>query len=539
MLRLRTLSVVVVLVGLLSTCVITGWAAQEQARYGGTFIMPETYSAHISMDPIRIGNERAEDIQVIIQALEGLIKFDLPTLKIVAAVAESWEVSQDLLTYTFHLRKGAKFHNGREVTAADFIYSFERLMDPDEAAVPIHILENVVGIDDFSAGIASHISGLKVIDDYTLEITLKSVDVDFLYKLAEPGATVVPQEAVESLGRDFGRTPVGCGPFKFEGWIGNEITLVAFEDYYGGRPYLDKLVYRTMLEAGARQAAFEAKEIDATRLTSPQYMQYKNDPLYKDYLIEVAEIWTRNLYFNTREGPFVDKKVRQAFNYAIDDEAIIENYLLGMAFPCVGYLPTSLPTYNPELIGYDYNPELAKELLKAAGYENGVAIEIIGDSTSTTWGIPYVEAAVPYLEAAGFTVKLVPLESAARHSRRDAGEHDAGMTSTGGLASPLSYISVYLSRYSRAEGNFPAYFNPRFDHYLNLASKEENFEKRMELIRKAEEIFVDDSPIWFANYSKGVMAYQPWVHGLEAVALDLQYQPMAAVWVDETSPRAK
>jgi len=539
MLRFKTLVIAVLLVALLSVYGAIGWANQEQPRYGGTFIMPETYSAHISMDPIRIGNERAEDIQVIIQALEGLIKFDLPTLKIVAAVAESWEVSQDLLTYTFHLRKGAKFHNGREVTAADFIYSFERLMDPDEAAVPIHILENLAGVDNYIAGIADHISGLKVINDYTLKITLNSVDVDFLYKLVEPGATVVPQEAVESLGRDFGRTPVGCGPFKFESWTGNEITLVAFEDYYGGRPYLDEVIYRTMLEAGARGAAFEAEEIDATRLTSPQYLQYKNDPLYKDYLIEVAEIWTRNLYFNTREGPFVDKKVRQAFNYAIDDEAIIEHYLLGMAFPCVGYLPTSLPTYNPELIGYDYNPQLAKELLKAAGYENGVAIEIIGDSTSTTWGIPYVEAAVPYLEAAGFKVKLVPLESAARHFRRDAGEHDAGMTSTGGLASPLSYISVYLSRYGRAQGNFPAYFNPRFDHYLVLAGKEANFEKRMELIRKAEEIFVDDAPIWFANYSKGVMVYQPWVHGLEPVALDLQYQPMAAVWVDETSPRAK
>ena len=539
MLRFKTLGIAVLLVALLSAYGVIGWADQEQPRYGGTFIMPETYSAHISMDPIRIGSERAEDIQVIFQAFEGLIKLDLPTLKIVPAVASLPDVSDDLLMYTFHLRHGVKFHNGREVIASDFIYSFERLMNPDEAAIPINILENVVGVDAYKAGTADHISGLKMIDDYTLTITLSNVDVDFLYKLAEPGASVVPQEAVESLGRDFGRTPVSCGPFKFESWIGNEITLVAFEDYYDGRPYLDKLIYRTMLEPGTRGAAFEAEEIDATRLTSPQYLKYRNDPLYKDYLIEVAELWTRNLYFNTREGPFVDKKVRQAFNYAIDNKIIIEKFLLGMAFPCVGYLPNSLPTYNPELVGYDYNPELAKELLKAAGYENGVSVEIIGDSTSPTWGIPYVEAAVPYLEAVGFKVTLVPLESAARHTRRNTGEHDAGMTSTGGSVSPLSYMSRYLSQRSRAEGNFPAYFNPRFDHYLDLAGKETNFEKRMELIRKAEEIFVDDSPIWFANYSKGVMVYQPWVHGLESVALDLSYQPMAAVWVDETSPRAK
>jgi len=539
MLKSRALGVAALLVVLLSVSSMIGWADQEQPRYGGTFIMPETYSAHISMDPIRIGSERAEDILVMLQAFEGLVRLDPVGLEIVAAVASVPDVSDDLLTYTFHLSRGVKFHNGREVIASDFIYSFERLMNPDEAAVPINILENVVGVDAYKAGTANHISGLKVIDDYTLTITLASIDVDFLYKLAEPGASVVPQEAVESLGRDFGRTPVSCGPFKFESWVGNEITLVAFQDYHDGRPYLDKVIYRTMLEPGTRGAAFEAEEIDATLLTSPQYLKYRNDPLYKNYLLEVEELWTRNLYFNTREGPFVDKKVRQAFNYAIDNETIIEKFLLGMAFLCIGYLPTSLPTYNPELIGYDYNPELAKELLKAAGYENGVSVEIIGDSTSPTWGIPYVEAAVPYLEAVGFKVTLVPLESAARHFRRDAGEHDAGMTSTGGSVSPLSYISKYVSQRSRAEGNFPAYFNPRFDHYLDLAGKETNFEKRMELIRKAEEIFVDDSPMWFANYSKAVIVYQPWVHELQAVAVDLLYQRMAAVWIDETSPRAK
>jgi len=164
MLKHRTLSIVIALAALLSICVISGWADQEQPRYGGTFIMPETYSAHISMDPIRIGSERAEDLQVIFQAFEGLIKLDLPTLKIVPGVASVPDVSGDLLTYTFHLRHGVKFHNGREVIASDFIYSFERLMNPDEAAVPINILENVVGVDAYKAGTADHISGLKVIE---------------------------------------------------------------------------------------------------------------------------------------------------------------------------------------------------------------------------------------------------------------------------------------------------------------------------------------------------------------------------------------
>jgi len=538
MVKVKMLVLGMLLLVLLGGYGIVTWGDDAQPRTGGTFIVPETYSAHISMDPIHIGNERAEDIQVIIQALEGLVKLDLPTLKIVPAIAESWEVSDDLLTYTFHIRHEVKFHNGREVTAQDVIYSFERLMDPNEAAVPIHILGNVAGVDTYLAETTKHISGIKLIDSYTVQITLAATDVGFLYKLAEAGASIVPAEEIKRLGKDFGRTPVGTGPFKFVSWSGNDITLEAFNDYWGGRPYLDKLVYRTMLEAGTRESAFEAGEIDATILTSPQYAKYRDNPTYKNNLIDVAELWTRNLCFNTRKGPFANKLVRQAFNYAIDNKTIIEKYLLGKAYVCVGYIPPSLPAFNPELLPYSYDPELAKSLLKAAGYENGVAVELIGAPTAQTWGIPYVEAARPYLEAVGFKLTLVPLESAARHARANAGEFDGYMTSTGGVPSSLQYMSRFLSQYSRSEGNTPAYFNPRFDHYLDLASKEANFDKRMSLIGKAETIFVDDAPIWFCNYSKAVMIHQSWVHGLKPVALDLSYQPMASVWIDETSPRA-
>ncbi len=539
MFKFKGLVLGMLLLALVGGYSIVTWGDSAQPRTGGTLIVPETYSAHISMDPIRIGNERAEDIQVIIQALEGLVKLDLPTLKIVPAIAESWEISDDLLTYTFHIRHGVKFHNSREVTAQDVIYSFERLMNPAEAAVPIHILANVAGADKYQAGTAKHISGIKLVDDYTVQITLASPDVVFLYKLAEAGASIVPAEEVNRLGKDFGRTPVGTGPFKFVSWVGNDITLEAFDGYWNGRPYLDRLIYRTMLEAGTRESAFEAGEIDATILTSPQYAKYRNNPTYKNDLIEVAELWTRNLCFNTREGPFANKLVRQAFNYAIDNKTIIEKFLLGKAYTCIGYIPPSLPAFNPDLLPYNYDPELAKSLLKAAGYENGVAVELIGAPTAQTWGIPYVEAARPYLEAVGFKLTLVPLESAARHARANAGKFDGYMTSTGGVPSSLQYMSRFLSQYSRSEGNTPAYFNPRFDYYMNRASKESNFDKRMNLIRKAEAIFVDDAPIWFCNYSKAVMIHQPWVHGLKPVALDLSYQPMASVWIDETSPRAK
>ena len=510
----------------------------EEPRYGGTLVIPQPYSEFISMDPIRIGAGRAEDIQVIIQALEGLVKLDLVALKPVPALAERWEISDDLLTYTFYLRRGVKFHHGREVTVHDVKYSFERLMDPEEAAVPIKILENVKGVDEFRAGIADHISGIKVLDDYTVQITLEEVDVDFLYKLAEPGASIVPKEEVERLGADFGRTPVGTGPFRFVSWVGDVITLEAFEDYWGGRPYLDRLIWKLMLEPGAREAGFRAEELDLTILTGPQYVTFREDPLYRDYVVTVPELWTRNIFFNLEWGPFRDRRVRQAFNYAIDRATIVEKYLLGTAYPATGWSQLASPAFNPELKGYEFNPERARQLLEEAGYGDGFTVEIMGHPTHPAWGIPAVEAIMPYLEAVGIHVIPVPLESAARLHRRNTGDFQAGITSSGGKASPLLHLGMFHSTVKRADGNFPAYNNPRFDHYIDLARKEPDFEKRMELLRKAEEILVEDAPVWFFNYNKAVMVHQPWVHGLQPVALDLVYQHFDRVWIDERSPRA-
>jgi len=511
----------------------------QEPRYGGTLIITNAYSGNISMDPIRIGTERAEDLQVIFQAFEGLVRYNLNTLEILPAVAEVLPtVSDDMLTYTFRLRRGVKFQNGREVTAHDFKYSFERLMNPNEHGVPINILENMVGASQYLEGAADSIEGIKVLDDYTLQITLANADVDFLYKLASPAAAVVPEEEVDRLGCDFSRTPVSVGPFRIVSWIGNEITLEAFDDYYGGRPYLDRIIMRTMLEDGTRMAAFRTGEVDTIDLPLLYSKEFRGNPEYQDLIIEIPQLWTRNLYFNCKEGPFVDKRVRQAWNYAIDNKTIIEKFLQGSALPCVGYVPSSLPSFDPTLLAYNYNPELAKALMKDAGYEDGLSVEVIGNPTSNTWGLPYVEAARPYLEAVGFKLQLVPLESAARHTRRNAGECDAGMTSTGGVASPLAYISRFRSQLTRAQGNFAGYFNPRFDYFIDLAQSEPNFEKRMDLIRKAESILVDDAPIWFCNYAAGLAVHQPWVHGLEPCPLDIMYLNLRDAWIDENSPRA-
>ena len=539
MLRFRTLKVLVMLIALLGFSASLCWAGQQQPSYGGTLIVPQTYSGHVSMDPLRLTLERAEDIQVVRQFMEGLVKMD-HNLKVVPAIAASWESSKDGKVFKFHLRKGVKFQKGYgSVAAKDFKYSLERLMDPKEEAAPAKLLSKLAGFDAYTEEKANHISGIKVIDDYTLEFNLAERDVFFLEKLAQPACTVVPKKAVEEMGKKFSTMPVSAGPFQFVKWVGKEITLKAFKDYYAGKPYLDKVVFMDVIEPGSRRAAFEAKELDVTLLTASQYVDYRKNPVYKDSLLEVPELWTRHLLFNTKWGPLKDKRVRQAIGYAINADELVKAYCRNKAFVATGYLSKGLPAFNPDLKGYPYDPEKAKALLKEAGYPNGFDLEIMGAVGARSWGAPLAVAFKSYLEKVGIRVTISPVESATRHKRSDDGDFQAKVTSFGGTTSSVEYIGRFISTNSRADGNDAAYSNPEFDKLIEKAGKTVDAEERIKLVRKAEKIFMEDLPTWPFNYNKAVMAYQPWVHGLQKMPLDISYQDYYKVWVDDRSPRKK
>jgi len=236
-----SLAVLIVVVSL-AACI-----GQDQPRYGGTFVSMLNPSEVITLDPMRSSITDAETGSVIMQIHRGLVMWT-PELSVEPALAESWEISEDGIVYTFHLRHGASFQNGREVIAQDCKYSFERLMNPNRGGISVYLFNNVVGADEFRNGEAESITGIEVVDNYTLRITLKKMDTTFITSLSEPGAGVVPSEEVEAVGDgQFGRNPVGAGPFMLESWIGDTITLKAFEGYYGGRPYLDTLVFRVIL----------------------------------------------------------------------------------------------------------------------------------------------------------------------------------------------------------------------------------------------------------------------------------------------------
>lgn len=513
----------------------TSNAAAVEPVYGGKIVFAIHYSAPISLDPIRIPLDKSYDMGVVRCIHRGLVKLDASTLNIVPGIAKKWEISEDGKVYTFHLRQGAKFHHGREVVADDFKKSFERLMDPEEAGVPTYIIQPVLGVEEYRKGEADEIMGIKVLDPYTLRITLKEVSPLFLHYLAEQGASVIPKEVYLEMGEaDFSAAPVGAGPFIIKDWVGDDITIAAFEDYYEGRPYLDEIEFRWMTEAAARGAAFAAREIDVHIPDPVFYGRYQER--IPDQLVETAELWTRHIGFNNEWGPFTDKRVRQAFNYAIDTEVIISKYMFDMAYLATGYFPPGLPAYDQELEGYGYDPEKAKELLAKAGYGDGFTVEVIGHPTHPEWGIPAVEATMDFLNKVGIELQPVGLQSAELYARIKDGDYEAYAQSFGGVPTSLGYLSRWHSSRIGVE-NYVRYNNPEFDRLIDEASREINDELRLDLVRQAERAMVEDAPMFFYNYNMNALAHQGWVHGLVPCPVEHFWQPYWQVWVDEGSPR--
>ncbi|MFW5986222.1 MAG: ABC transporter substrate-binding protein [Halanaerobiales bacterium] len=534
---LRFSLVIAVVFMLLVTGFTMNLQAQDEDKYGGKLNFPLPYPQSIStLEPAQSNDVNQRIVTKTI--FDTIVKFDDETSEIKPDIAESWDVSEDGKEYTFYLREDITFHNGDKLTAEDVKFSLERMLDPEQASTVAN--PGLLGVEEYQEGEADHISGLEIIDDYTVKMTLKELDVGFLQNLANEKMGILPKDHVEQAGSDFSMNPVGSGPFKFvEIMQGEKVVVEAFEDYYGGRPYLDKIEFMLMPEAPTRVASYRSDQLDVDIVSPAQYAEYKDDPEYEDLLVEVPEVWVRCLIFNLDLEKFQDKRVRQAFNHAIDRKLIVEKLLNDKAYPATGWLPPSSVGYDPDLEGYDYDPEKAAELMEAAGYsqENPLEIDIIG-TDNPAWGIPVIEAAMPYLEDVGFDVSTEVVDGATWSTRAREGDFEAFIFSLGGEVSPVNQMSSFFwSEVPRSSTNFGNYDSSEFDKYIEKAMETVDLDERMEYVNQAEKVLVEEAPAWFFNYNKAVALKQPWVHGVVGNAREMAYQDFARLWVDEDSPR--
>ena len=526
------------LIGLAAATVVLAAAGLAQAedtpRRGGTIRMTAPYAASFgSLDPQV--TPRAQDDIVGKAIHRTLYNWDTAQNKLVLELAKSVSVSEDGLTYTYKLRDDAFFHNGRKMTADDIIYSFTRIMDGSKGYPGARYVRLIKGAVDVEKGQAKEISGLKKIDDFTLEMTITD-RVEPGYYFFGGTTAIVPKEEVEK--GNFASNPVGLGPFKFKEHIpGSRVVAERWEKFYKpGKPYADKLEVLIMAEAAARDVAFRNKEIDTSILGPAQYVAYRADPDLSKGILEVAEMFTRSVQFNIPASkPFQDKRVRQAFNHAIDTDLIIKRLVKDKAYRATSWLPPSSAAFDKTVKPYAYDPEKAKKLLAEAGYPNGFEFELT-TSQNESWGLPIVEAIIPMLSKVGIKLKPKLVEVTVLTEIAMKGEHEAYIGSSLTGPDSLATLRCYYSKTPRTACNYTSFSNPEFDKLLDAAAQEGDMSKRNDLLRQANNLVYEEAPVWFFNYNKAVLAHQPWIHGLQANPTEITHQYPEDVWVDATSP---
>jgi len=507
--------------------------AQQTPRKGGTIRMTAPYGSTLTSLDIHT-TPRAQDDIVGKILHRTLYNWDAEKSQPVLELAKEVTVSGGGLVHTYKLRDDAYFHNGRKMTADDIIWSWTRIMDPNKGYPGARYIRFIKGAVDVEKNQAKEISGLRKIDDFTLEMTLaERVEPGFMFFV---GVTaILPREEVEKP--NFTSNPVGLGPFKFVEHVpGSRVVMDRWEKFYKpGRPYADKVIVQIMGEAAARDVAFRNKEIDTSILGPAQYVAYQADPALSKGILEVPEMFTRSMVMNHAFKPFADKRVRQAINHAMDTDLIIKRLVKDKAYRASSWLPASSPAFDKELKPYAFDPEKAKKLLAEAGYPDGFEFEWT-TSQNESWGLPIVEAVLPYFNRVGIKAKPKLVEAAVLTEIAMKGDFQAYIGSNVTGPDAIATLKCYHSKTPRTACNYTGFNNPEYDATLDAAGQAEDAQARLGLLRKANRILFDEAPVWFFNYNKAVMAYQPWLHGLQANPTELAHQYPEDLWVDDRSP---
>jgi ABC-type transport system substrate-binding protein len=442
--------------------------------------------------------------------------------EVVPGLAESWEVEGED-TIVLHLREGVKFHDGTTMEAQDVVASLEFARNPDAKSPMAWMLDPI--------------ESLEAVDARTVQIKTGAV-VDVLNALATPVAGVSSQEAIAEYGIGLGENPIGAGPFKLESWDrGSQVVLTRFEDYWEqGKPYLDKVVFKIILEEFTRLSSLRTGDLDIVynlsfaNVEQVEEMKGFDTNIFSTYIVYY-------LALNMKKEPFSDVRVRQALNYAIDRNAITKAVTRGYAIPAITDIA-------PEMAGslkgvrqpYPYDPEKAEELLEQAGYPNGFSMKLLVGSNS-----PDAETGVvlqEYYKNIGINVELVSEESSTLWNHLQAGNYeDAAMSfwypdfpDAAGTLVPFCY-----STNTPPDGccNFSYYANPEVDKLLDQAAAETDLQRRAELFQQVNEIIYEDAPRVWIYHIKEAMPSTLKVKGLNPGPMFFFQHFLQDVWLAE------
>jgi peptide/nickel transport system substrate-binding protein len=440
-------------------------SAQQKPIYGGSLTIAQGVEPP-GLDPTTATSAAIPRV-VYSNVLEGLVKIDRNG-KILPTLAKDYKISKDGKEYTFRLKKGVTFHDGKPFDAEDVKFTFERLMDPKTGTAHPEYYKDI--------------DSVQVVDPSTLKIKLKNVNSMFLFNLARPDSIIVNKQAVDKLKS----APVGTGPFKFVEWIrGDHVTLTKFDGYHKkGIPYLDKVIFKFIGDPSAQIASLKAGDIDviAIDVSAENALLLEKDPKFK-----VLNGFTTNeviLSTNNSRKPFTDVRVRRAMAHAIDRSALIKGAMSGYGVPIGSHMDPGNPYYIDLTSAYPYNPERAKQLLAEAGYPNGFEA-VFKVPERYVYAKRSGEIIADMLAQVGIKLKIELTEWGQWIDRvfRNA-DYDLTVI---GHAEPFD-INIYAN---------PKYYfrydSPKFQETLKQAEMEPNEKKRKELYIQCQKIITEDA----------------------------------------------
>jgi len=442
-------------------------AAAQEEKQGGSMIV--TYKDDVStLDPA-IGYDW-QNWSMIKSLFDGLMDYEPGTSTLTKDLAEDYTISDDGLTYTFKLHQGVKFHNGRELTADDVKYSLDRVTNPATQSPGAGFFGSIDGFGAMADGSATGLSGVKVIDPYTVEITLSRPDATFLHVMAINFASVVPKEVVEEFGADFGKHPVGSGAFKLAEWtLGQKLVFERNAGYWkAGLPKLDQITFEIGQEPTVALLRLQKGEVDIAGDGIPpaQFLQVKDDPAYASMIVEGGQLQTGYITLNVKTPPLDNLDVRKAINMAINKDRIVQ-IINGRAVVANQPLPPTMPGYAPDYQGYAYDVEGAKKLLADAGLPDGFTTELYVYNTDPN---PRIAQAIQQdLAAIGIKAEIKALAQANVIEAGGAGT--APMIWSGGMAwiadfpDPSNFYGPILGCAGAVDGgwNWAKYCNAALD----------------------------------------------------------------------------
>lgn len=449
----------------------------------------------------------ATSAQIIIEVFGGLVTIDRD-LNIVPDLAQDWHISLDGRIYTFYLRPDATFHDGRQVTAEDVRWSLERVTNPlTESPVVDQYLGDIVGVKEKINGDAPTISGVRVIDDLTLEITIDAPKSYFLAKMTYPTGFVLDRENVEADPNKWFRHPNGTGPFKLTQYdVGEMLLLTRYDNYHLGPAHLAEV--EMILSGGTSMLMYENDEIhvagvalaDLDRILDP------NNALNPELMQAPPTFSVQYIGMNVNEPPLDDPKVRQALNLAIDKQEIATIVLADQVVPADGILPPGFPGFNQNLRGYAFDPDTARQLLAESKYGDDLAsMPPITITTAGSFGASVsldMEVVLQMWEKnLGIQTEFQQTEFAT--FLKDLHKRRFQMFDIGWIADypdPENFLDILF--HSESSNNHTNYSNPQVDALLEQARTETDEALRFRLYQQVEQLIIDDAPwvpLWYSG----------------------------------------